>query len=150
MQKLVSEAISQGRDVADPAALDAQIHAYRSAALIGASQTAARSSPLIRKHHALARRLLDRQDDCLRFTRNFRVPPDNDLSVSCAQYDARPTGRWHGETYRCLIGRRLAVIAKMGRPRGGTHDELASRHPEASADHAADFRRDVGVERAFA
>ncbi len=77
MQKLVSEAISQGRDVADPAALDAQIHAYRSAALIGASQTAARSSPLIRKHHALARRLLDRQDDCLRFTRNFRVPPDN-------------------------------------------------------------------------
>ena len=26
----------------------------------------------------------------------------------------------------------------------------ASRHPEASADHAADFRRDVGVERAFA
>ncbi len=27
MQKLVSEAISQDRDVADPAALDAQIHA---------------------------------------------------------------------------------------------------------------------------
>jgi transposase len=48
MQKLVSEAISQGRDAADPAAMDAQIHAYRSAALIGASQTAARSSPLIR------------------------------------------------------------------------------------------------------
>jgi hypothetical protein len=41
MQKLISEAISQGRDVADPAAVNAQIHAYRSTALIGASQTAA-------------------------------------------------------------------------------------------------------------
>ena len=47
MHKLVSEAISQGRDVTDPAAMHAQT-AYRSAALIGASQTAARSSPLIR------------------------------------------------------------------------------------------------------
>jgi len=35
MGKLVSEAISQGRDVADPAAMAAQIHACRSAALIG-------------------------------------------------------------------------------------------------------------------
>ena len=63
MQKLVIEAISQDREVADPAALDAQIHAYRSAALIGASQTTARSTALMRKQHALARRLLDRQDD---------------------------------------------------------------------------------------
>ena len=49
MQQLVSETISQGRDVVDPAAMDAQIHAYRSAALIGASQTAARSSPADQK-----------------------------------------------------------------------------------------------------
>ena len=69
MQKLVSEAIRQGRDAVDPAALGTQIHAYRSAALIGASQTAARSSPLMKKYHALAGRLLDRQDDYLRFTR---------------------------------------------------------------------------------
>jgi transposase len=62
MQALVSETISQGRGAADPDALAAQIHAYRSAALIGASQTAARSTKLMRKHHALARRLTDRQD----------------------------------------------------------------------------------------
>ncbi len=59
MQKLVSETISQCRDVVDPAVMAAQIHAFRSAALIGASQTAARSTALMKKHHALARRLLD-------------------------------------------------------------------------------------------
>ena len=41
MQQLASEAIRQGRDAVDPAALAAQIRLFRSAALIGASQTAA-------------------------------------------------------------------------------------------------------------
>jgi transposase len=94
MQKLVSEAISQGRDMADQAAMDAQVHAYRSAALIGASQTAARSSALMKKHHALARRLIDRQDDYLRFTRDFRVSPDNKGRARHPHGQAdRPTGR---------------------------------------------------------
>jgi hypothetical protein len=31
----------------------------------------------MRKHHALARRLIDRQDDYLRFTRDWHVPADN-------------------------------------------------------------------------
>jgi transposase len=83
MQDLAREAASQGRDAADPAALAAQIRLYRSAALIGASQTAARSGPLMRKHNALARRLIDRQDDYLRFTRDWQVPPDNDLASHC-------------------------------------------------------------------
>jgi hypothetical protein len=43
MQQLASEAISQGRDAADPAALAAQVRLFRSAALIRAAQTAARS-----------------------------------------------------------------------------------------------------------
>ena len=77
MQKLAAEAISQGRDAADPAA---QIHSYRSAALLGARQSAARSGTLMKKHHALARRLTDRQDDYLRFTGDWRVPPDNNGS----------------------------------------------------------------------
>ena len=74
MQQLVSEAISQ-RQAADPAALPEQVTRYHSAAMIGASQTAARRGKLMRKHNALARRLLDRQDDYLRFTRDFRAPP---------------------------------------------------------------------------
>jgi hypothetical protein len=41
---------------------------YRSGAQMCLTATAARTSNVIRKHHALARRLLDRQDDYLRFT----------------------------------------------------------------------------------
>jgi transposase len=83
MQDLVREAAGQGRDTADPAALAAQIRLYRSAALAGASQTSARSGALMKKHNALARRLLDRQDDYLRFTRDFSVPPDNEGASYC-------------------------------------------------------------------
>ena len=63
MQGLVREAISHGRDAVDPAALAAQVRLFRSAALAGVSQTAARSGALMKKHNALARRLRDRQDD---------------------------------------------------------------------------------------
>ena len=80
MQDLVRETIGQGRDTVDPAALAAQVRLFRSAVLAGASQTAARSGPLMKKHHALARRLRDRQDDYLRFTTDFRAPPDNNGS----------------------------------------------------------------------
>ncbi|HYV81166.1 MAG TPA: transposase, partial [Streptosporangiaceae bacterium] len=71
------EAVSQGRDAVDPDALAAQVRLFRSAVLAGVSQTAARSGPLMKKHNALGRRLRDRQDDYLRFTSDFRAPPDN-------------------------------------------------------------------------
>lgn len=59
------------------AALAEQVTRYRSAALIGASQTKARKGKLMKKHRALVRRLLGRQDDYLRFTQDRRVPLDN-------------------------------------------------------------------------
>jgi len=77
MQQLVRQAISRGQPAAAPDALDKQVTRYHSAALIGAAQTRARHGTLMRKHNALARRLLDRQDDYLRFTRDFRVPAEN-------------------------------------------------------------------------
>jgi hypothetical protein len=77
MQDLVREATREGHDAADPAALAVQVRLLRSAVLAGASQTAARSGPLMKKHNALARRLRDRQDDYLRFTRDWRISPDN-------------------------------------------------------------------------
>jgi hypothetical protein len=40
----------------------------------------------MKKHNALARRLLDRQDDYLRFTQDWRVPPDNDLASHCTSW----------------------------------------------------------------
>ncbi len=63
MRRLVAEAITRGRDAVDPAALAVQVTRYRSAALIGASQTSARKGKLMKKHNALARRLAGRQDD---------------------------------------------------------------------------------------
>jgi transposase len=57
MQKLVSEATAQGHDTVDGTALAAQVHAYRSAAVIGASQTAARAGldrrPAVLRHPQL-------------------------------------------------------------------------------------------------
>jgi transposase len=55
-------------------------HRYHSALLIGASQTAPRAGPLMRKHNALARRLITREDDYLRFTTDHRVPFDNNAA----------------------------------------------------------------------
>ena len=80
MQKLVAEATAAGADAIDPDVLDTQVQLYRSAVRIGATQTAARTSKVMRKHHALARRLRDRQDDYLRFTTDWRIPPDNNGS----------------------------------------------------------------------
>jgi transposase len=118
MQDLVREAVSQGRDAADPAALAAQIRLYRSAALIGASQTAARSGPLMRKHNALARRLVDRQDDYLRFTRDRRVPPDNNGSerdIRMAKLKQKVSGCLRtltGARQFCAIRSYLSTAAK--------------------------------------
>jgi transposase len=118
MQALVSEAISQGCGAADPDALAAQIHAYRSAAVIGARQTAARSGKLAPKHHALARRLTDRQDDYLRFTRDFRAPPDNngcERDIRMAKLRQKVSGclrTMTGARQFCAIRSYLSTAAK--------------------------------------
>jgi transposase len=64
----------------DQAKLAAARHEYHSAVLIGERETAARASPLTRKHHALARRLLQREDDYLRYTHDPHVPFDNNAA----------------------------------------------------------------------
>lgn len=57
MRKLVTEAIGAGADAVEADALGRQVRRYRSAVQIGITQTAARSSEMMKKHHALARRL---------------------------------------------------------------------------------------------
>ena len=65
----------------DSAALADAVHRYRSAALLGVAATRARESKLMMsKQNALARRLIDRQDDYLRFTLDPRVPFDNNAA----------------------------------------------------------------------
>jgi transposase len=120
MQELVREAISHGQDAVDPAALAAQTRLFRSAALAGTSQTAARSGPLMKKHNALARRLLDRQDDYLRFTTDFRAPPDNngtERDIRMAKLKQKVSGclrTMTGARRFCAIRSYLSTAAKHG------------------------------------
>jgi hypothetical protein len=112
--------VSQGRDAADPAALATQIHLYRSAALAGAGQTAARSGALMKKHNALARRLLDRQGDYLRFTADVRAPPDNngtERDIRMAKLKQKISGCLRtaaGARQFCAIRSYLSTAAKHG------------------------------------
>jgi transposase len=120
MQQLVSAAIADGQDAVDPDALARLVTRYRSAVLIGASQTAARSGKLMKKHNALARRLLDRQDDYLRFTRDWRVPPDNNGSerdIRMIKLRQKVSGCMRtltGARQFCAIRSYLSTAAKHG------------------------------------
>jgi transposase len=120
MQALVREAIAGGSDAADPAALAAQMHRYRSAVLLGARQTAARSGTLMKKHNALARRLIDRQDDYLRFTTDWRIPADNNGSerdIRMAKLKQKVSGclrTFTGAWQFCALRSYLSTAAKHG------------------------------------
>lgn len=80
IQALVEETITAGRETIDTDELAALISQLKSAALIGLNETSARTGKLMKKHNALARRLLARQSDYLRFVVDWRVPPDNNGS----------------------------------------------------------------------
>lgn len=120
MQQLANDAAVHGRDAVDPDALAGQVTRYRSAALIGASLTAARCGKLMRKHHALACRLLDRQDDYLRFTRDFAVPADNngtEQDIRMAKLRQKVSGclrTMTGARQFCAIRSYLSTAAKHG------------------------------------
>jgi transposase len=121
MQKLVAEAIAAGGADPDAGALASQVQLYRSAAQIGLTQTAARSDAVMRKHHALARRLLDRQDDYLRFTTDWRIPADNNGSerdirmIKLRQKVSGCLRTLTGAQQFCAIRSYLSTAAKHGK-----------------------------------
>jgi transposase len=135
MQALVSEAISQGRAAVDSAALSKLTALYRSAVLIGASQTAARPGKLTRKHNALARRLRDRQDDYLRFTSDFRAPPDNngcERDIRMAKLRQKISGCMRtitGARQFCAIRSYLSTAAKHETSAFDALTMLTAGHP---------------------
>ena len=141
LQNLVAQAIAAGADTIDPAALDKQVQLYRSAAQIGLSATAARDTTVMRRHHALARRLLDRQDDYLRFTHDWRVPPDNNGSerdirmIKLRQKVSGCLRTLTGARQFCAIRSYLSTAAKHGRTFFDTLVMLAEGRPWIPAHH---------------
>ena len=135
MQRLVADAIAAGADTVDQDALGKQIRLYRSAAQIGLSQTAARSDKVMKKHHALARRLLDRQADYLRFTTDWRIPPDNNGSerdirmIKLRQKVSGCLRTLTGAQQFCAIRSYLSTAAKHGRTFLDTLVMLAEGEP---------------------
>lgn len=70
----------QGRAGLDPAWLAERIRWFTAAARVGFNVSSARGNEVEVKHNALARRLLDRRGDILRFAHDLRVPFDNNTS----------------------------------------------------------------------
>ena len=74
----------------------------------------------MKKHHALARRLLDRQDDYLRFCRDWRVPPDNngcERDIRMTKLRQKVSGCLRtltGARQFCAIRSYLSTAAKHG------------------------------------
>jgi len=132
LQRLVTQAQARGMD-AD--ALDQQVRLYRSAAQIGITQTAPRSSKVMKKHNALARRLLDREDDYLRFTTDWRIPADNNGSerdirmIKLRQKVSGCLRSLTGAQQFCAIRSYLSTAAKHGRHMFDTLVMLAEGRP---------------------
>lgn len=120
LQTLVTQAIAVGADALDADALAWQVGLYRWAVQIGINQTAARTSETMKKHNALARRLRDRQDDYLRFTRDWRIPPDNNGSerdirmIKLRQKVSGCLRTLAGARQFCTIRSYLSTAAKHG------------------------------------
>jgi hypothetical protein len=138
MQHLVAQAIAAGADTINADALTRQVQLYRSATQIGITQTAARSDAVMKRHNALARRLLDRQDDYLRFTHDWRIPADNNSSerdirmIKLRQKVSGCLRTLSGAKQFCAIRSYLSTAAKHGQ-----HLFRHPRHPHRGPTLAA-------------
>ena len=121
MQKLVAEAIAAGADAVDP---DALAEPGPALPLRRPDRHHPDRGPLdtmMRKHNALARRLLDRQDDYLRFTTDWRIPADNNGSerdirmIKLRQKVSGCLRTLTGAQQFCAIRSYLSTAAKHGR-----------------------------------
>jgi transposase len=138
VQTLITDAIDSDAidpDRIDPDALGIQIHAFRCATLIGAAQTRARTTPIMKKHHALAQRLVDRRDDYLRFAHDPRVPADNNGSerdirmIKLRQKVSGCLRTLTGAQQFCAIRSYLSTAAKHGNHFFATLVMLAEGRP---------------------
>jgi transposase len=121
MKTLVDAALEAGGlEHVDRVALAEQTLLFKTAAILGERDTAARSSKLMKKFHALATRLIVRQDDYLRFTRDERVPFDNnpaEREVRMIKLRQKVSGCQRtlaGAEQFCVIRSYLATARKHG------------------------------------
>ncbi len=119
----------------DPVKLAEQVHRYRSAAVLGATQNADRESKLTAKHHALARRLTNREADYLRFPVDPLVPFDNNAAereIRMIKLRQNVTGCLRtltGAKQVCAIRSYLATAAKHRMHFYDALTQLAEGHP---------------------
>jgi transposase len=119
----------------DPARMLQAKHAFRSAARLGMKATAARATNLEKGHNALARRLLERHDDHLRFTMAARVPSGNNAAereirmIKIRQKVSGCLRTLAGAEQFCLIRSYLATTAKHGTGLMNALTQLAHGHP---------------------
>jgi hypothetical protein len=120
LKTLVAEASNAGRTVIDPELLATHTGLIRSAAVIAVAATGRRRSAIEAKHHALARRILHRQADYLRFAIDFRVPFDNNAAereirmVRLREKVSGCTRTLAGAEHFAAIRSYLATAAKHG------------------------------------
>ena len=77
LKQAADAARAAGHGSIDAEVLDKHGRWFRDATAAGIAVNAARRGKLQKKRHALATRMRDRADDCLRFAHNLRVPFDN-------------------------------------------------------------------------
>jgi len=117
----LSAAANEAGTAIDPGELAHQIHLYRSAAHLGIAETATRATTVMKTQNALARRLIARQADYLRFTTNPDIPPDNNGSerdirmIKLRQKVSGCLRTLTGAQQFCTIRSYLSTAAKHGR-----------------------------------
>jgi transposase len=108
---------------------------YRKAAATGITLNAGRGSKLHHKRHAPATRLQAREDDCLRFARDLRIPFTNNPAeqvIRMSKLRIKVSGCMRSmkgaETFRAIRSR-LATAARHGITRLGALTRATEGNP---------------------
>jgi transposase len=137
MKHLVDEALARDGTLngVDTTLMGEAKRDFRSAARLGARATAARATGLEKDHNALARRLLDKHDDHLRFTIDARAPFDNNAAereirmIKIRQKVSGCLRTLAGAEQFCAIRSYLATTTKHGIGLLDALTRLTNRHP---------------------